>query len=638
MPSLQNFYTSRDNNANASTYVGQLDRLWYNPDLNSIYVSDGNTPGGIPVGLATSANAIFNNITVNGSVLGDLNITGNISAAANNKIGGIAPGPGVFISNIGLLTIDSANLPVSFGNFYANNNILSIVNMNENMILETQGSAEIQMIGNIGFYQFDGTGAPSGQYFYASKDGQLTIYVPAADPAAGAVKIIGTASGNFSPPLNTGVMLQITGQNNDASRLYNDSVGGFAAFVGRRINGTVASPTPVLAGQEIIRISSTGYNGNTIPGTAGARIVFQAMEDFTPTTNGSNLSFWATAVGSNTLAQVATVDVANGVNATKFTTSGTISATGNITGGNLVLSSGGLLSSTGLISTTGNISAGNVSATGNVTGGNIIATTAVSATNYSGTTVSVTGNVTAGNLVTANTVINNGISTTGNISAGNVISYVTLPAGTATKAALRFTAGNILNPPAPGVMSYDGKFFYATPQGAERGLIVTEQVYILNTDYALINQADVQSMFGVSASVSDNTRYAYVINAVIYKTANNITLSFALDGNAVLSSHTYQTSTTAAATLGTLSSPSVLKNSQTSGFTTPVVVTGALNGTGYYSLQVTGVISVTTGGTWNPLIAFSGLPGAGSFVAGGSSVELWPLGTANTTVSIGNWT
>jgi hypothetical protein len=49
MPSIQNFFTSRDNNANASTYVGQLDRLWYDPLTNTIYVSDGVTPGGIAV-------------------------------------------------------------------------------------------------------------------------------------------------------------------------------------------------------------------------------------------------------------------------------------------------------------------------------------------------------------------------------------------------------------------------------------------------------------------------------------------------------------------------------------------------------------------------------------------------------------
>lgn len=559
MASLQNFYTSRDNNANANTYVGQLDRLWYNPNLNSIYVSDGNTPGGIPVGLATGANAIFTNITVNGSVTGNLIIAGNISPASTNKIGGIAPGPGVSVSNIGLLTIDSANLPVSFGNFYANNNILSIVNNNEDMILSTQGDAEIQLIGNVGFYKPDGLPPnTSNRYAFFNKDGQITILVPNTDPTQGAVNIIGSASGQSVTPVNAGVMLHITGNNDEFATQYIDGVNNFSNFIGRRYNGLASAPTAVRAGNVITRFSGIGY-GNTGFGTGStASLSYVALENFTDSAQGTQMQFLTAPVGGIIRQLVANIDVANGVSATKFTT-------------------------------TGNVSAGNV-------------------------------------------------SVTGNIVAGNVNSYVTLPAGTTTQAALTFTAGNILNPPAPGVMSYDGKFFYATPQGAERGLINTQQIYILNTDYALTNQTGVQSMFGVSASVSSNTRYAYVINAVIYKTANNITMSFAMDGNAVLSSHTYQTSTTTGATLATISTPSVLKNSITTGFTTPVVVTGALNGTGYYSLQVTGVVSVTTGGTWNPLIAFSGLPGAGSLVLGGSQVEIWPVGTANTTVSIGNWT
>lgn len=559
MASLQNFYTSRDNNANANTYVGQLDRLWYNPNLNSIYVSDGNTPGGIPVGLATAANAIFTNITVNGSVTGNLVVAGNISPASTNKIGGITPGPGVNVSNVGLLTIDSANLPVSFGNFFANNNILSIVNDNEDMILSTQGDAEIQLIGNVGFYKPDGLPPnTSNRYAFFNKDGQITILVPNTDPTQGAVNIIGSASGQSVTPVNAGVMLHITGNNDEFATQYIDGVNNFSNFIGRRYNGLASAPTAVRAGNVITRFSGIGY-GNTGFGTGStASLSYVALENFTDSAQGTQMQFLTAPVGGIIRQLVANIDVANGVSATKFTT-------------------------------TGNVSAGNV-------------------------------------------------SVTGNIVAGNVNSYVTLPAGTTTQAALTFTAGNILNPPAPGVMSYDGKFFYATPQGAERGLINTQQIYILNTDYALTNQTGVQSMFGVSAGVSSNTRYAYVINAVIYKTANNITMSFAMDGNAVLSSHTYQTSTTAGATLATISTPSVLKNSITTGFTTPVVVTAALNGTGYYSLQVTGIVSVTTGGTWNPLIAFSGLPGAGSFVLGGSQVEIWPVGTANTTVSIGNWT
>lgn len=345
MSFIQNFFTSRDNNANAATYVGQQDRLWYNPITQTLYVSDGTTPGGIPLNLATGANITANVITVNTitstsgtvAVTGNLVISGNISPAAAGKIGGIYPGPGVVISTGGELTIDTANLPLSFGNFTASNNVLSIVNVDEDMILQTEGNAEIQLVGNIGFYKPDGI-PPNVANRYASfnNDGQATFYVPQADPLAGAFKIIGSQSGSFTPPVNTGVMIQVTGQNNDASRIYNDSIGSFSAFVGRRINGNVPAPTAVLAGDEIIRISSTGYDGTEIPGSGTARIVFQAMETYTPTAKGSNLSLWATAVASNTLSKVATIDVANGVNATKFTTSGTISAAGNITTSNTI--------------------------------------------------------------------------------------------------------------------------------------------------------------------------------------------------------------------------------------------------------------------------------------------------------------
>ena len=53
---IQNFFTSRDNNTNGNTYVGQEGRLFYNSDTNALYVSDGTTVGGIPV--STTATAI----------------------------------------------------------------------------------------------------------------------------------------------------------------------------------------------------------------------------------------------------------------------------------------------------------------------------------------------------------------------------------------------------------------------------------------------------------------------------------------------------------------------------------------------------------------------------------------------------
>ena len=588
---IQNFFTSRDNNLDGNTYVGQLGRLWYNPDTNSLYASDGLTVGGVPVDLATGANITANIITVATltsttgeiTVTGDLDISGNISPAANGKIGGIQPGPGVDISNTGILTIDTANIPLSFGDFTANNNILTIVNVDENMVLATQGNAEIQLVGNIGFYKPNGL-PPNvdNRYFQATNDGQITILVPAEDPVAGGVEIIGSATGNFIQPGQPGAMLHITGNPGVAARIYLDGNDGYASIVGRRWNGNVAAPTQVLAGEDVLRINATAatnLDGGNVPGQAIAQIAMTALEDQTATAQGSDIRFTVTPLGQPTAnrVEVANISVANGVTATQFTTAGNVTATGNISGGNLLLSSGGIISSTGLI------------------------------------------------------------STTGNISAGNVNSYVTLPAGTATVAPLVFTTGVVTTSPITGAMNYDGRVFYATPQDSERGLIVTEQIYVINADYALTDQTALQTLLGASVTLSSNTRYAYRILAGVYKTANNIALQYALGGNVVLARHTYETLTTAAAGLGTLTSPNVVRNVLTTNFDTAVTVTSNLNGTGYYSLTVQGKLNVTTGGTWFPQIGFTGLPGAGSLVTAGSSIEIWPIGATGANVSIGNW-
>lgn len=50
----QDFFTSRRNFDNSTTYVGQLDRLWYDPVTNTIRIGDGS-PGGKKVCDATGA-------------------------------------------------------------------------------------------------------------------------------------------------------------------------------------------------------------------------------------------------------------------------------------------------------------------------------------------------------------------------------------------------------------------------------------------------------------------------------------------------------------------------------------------------------------------------------------------------------
>jgi hypothetical protein len=336
---IQNLFTSRDNNLDGNTYVGQLGRLWYNPDTNSLYASDGVTVGGVPVDLATNANILANNLTVTQitsttgtvTVTGNLAITGNISPATETKIGGVRAGPGANISNDGLLTIDTAGLPLSFGDFTANNNILTLVNEDQNMVLATQGSAEIQLVGNIGFYRTNGLPPDVGnRYFKATDDGQIEISVSNADPLLGALEIVGTSTGNIIPPGITGSMLHITGQLGIPSRVYYDGNGDYVSWVGRRWNGNVDSPTQVLAGEDVLRINATAATDAGVGNVAFVQISASALENQTTTAQGSQLTFTVTPVGepATNRVNVANITVANGVSATKFTGN----LTGNVTG------------------------------------------------------------------------------------------------------------------------------------------------------------------------------------------------------------------------------------------------------------------------------------------------------------------
>lgn len=555
---IQNLFTSRDNNLDGNTYVGQLQRLWYDPDTNALYVSDGVTPGGVPVGLDPDSNITANVITVKTltstsgtiSVTGNLSITGNISPASNVKIGGVRAGPGVNISNAGVLTIDSANVPFSFGNFFANNNILSIVNVDEDMILATQGSAEIQLVGNIGFYRTNGLPPdPANRFFYAQDDGQIQIFVPNTDPLLGAVEIIGSASLQTVSPAVAGVMLHITGQPNQAASQYIDGIGSNPNYIGRRYNGNAVTPTQVLAGQSIVRFSGQGYSTGGFNPPADGTISLDALEDFTESDQGAIWRFLVNPVGGNVRQEVANISVANGVTATKFETAGTVSATGNVTGGNLLTTglisatgnitggnlAGSLISGTlttanqanitavgtlGSLSVSGNVQAGNlrtvgiISATGNITGGNI------AATNHTGTIVSVTGNVTAGNILTGGL-----ISATGGITSADGISdskgdVRSIPVNTQnTGYTLQATdAGKLINMTTGNVTVPAGIF--ASPFG-QAITIYNDQ----NSSNAIVQAANVTIRLAGTASTGNRTLSRYGLATVVCVSANTFVIS-----------------------------------------------------------------------------------------------------------------
>jgi hypothetical protein len=187
-------------------------------------------------------------------------------------------------------------------------------------------------------------------------------------------------------------------------------------------------------------------------------------------------------------------------------TANIISATGNITGGNL-LTAGVVFGN--IVSATGNVNAANIYlsgqqvAAGNITGGNLNSTTDVSAsgnvkaggvTSYS--FISATGTATVGNLATGGTISATGNATVGNISAtnhtGTTISVTgnvtgTYFIGTATSAQYADVAENYTsdNNYEPGTVLEFGGIAEVTLATAETprvaGVVSTLPAHLMNS-------------------------------------------------------------------------------------------------------------------------------------------------------------
>jgi hypothetical protein len=310
----------------AETYVGHLGRLFYDDANGVIKLSDGVTPGGLSI---------------------------PYTIATDTVVGGIKAGPGIVINSEGQLLIDSEGLEFSFGDFqgtvgtYAEGHpqegddyaLLGSIKANEDIVIASNGTGIVKVIGDFSVRTPNSSlnGALLTEpIFRVSGDGQIRMLVPNTDSLTGAVEIIGSDSGQEVLPAVAGVMLHITGNNDEFATVYNDGVNNFSNYIGRRYNGTAASPTQVLSGNVICRFSGTGYGTTVFPAGAAASISMVALENFTDTQQGAKIEFLTAPVGGLTRQLVASVSVADGVSATKFITSGTVSATGNITGNSFI--------------------------------------------------------------------------------------------------------------------------------------------------------------------------------------------------------------------------------------------------------------------------------------------------------------
>ena len=317
---IYDFFLSRNNGPTMANYVGHTGRLFYESSTGEIRISDGITAGGLPI---------------------------PITLATETVPGGVKLGPGIILNSEGQILIDSSGLEFSFGDFqgivgtYTDSTayaLLSSVNADEDIVIASNGAGSIKVVGQFDIYKTNGTVTGSLEeeepFFRVKEDGQVRILVPLADTTEGGVEIIGSLLGTALEPGIAGTMLHLTGNAGESTRVYHDTLSDYGSYVFRRYNGSVASPTAVLVNEDIGRINFTAATTAGMGNVSTAQMRVTALENQTPTAQGSKITFTVTPIGSAASARVdvATITVADGVNATKFTGPLTGNVTGNVSG------------------------------------------------------------------------------------------------------------------------------------------------------------------------------------------------------------------------------------------------------------------------------------------------------------------
>jgi hypothetical protein len=279
--------------------------------------------------------------------------------------------------------------------------------------------------------------------------------------------------------------------------------------------------------------SGTNMSGNLI-GSGNVTVTTNTstvLATFTGT--GANIAGYASASGNITGGNILTagqVSATGNVTGANFIgnvippAGGAVSTTGNITGGNIL--TGGLISATGTI--TGSSYLGTtVSVTGNITGGNILGGANVNATTHTGTTASLSGNVTGGNILTAGL-----ISATGNVSGNFFLgngSQLTGISAAASAAQIENGTSNIK--------------FSGSGGSATINIGGTSNVIVVDTTTIYANVANVQSIVKNSANAVGNigstTNYFNQtftdrVNATTVSAAGNVTGNYILGNGALL--------------------------------------------------------------------------------------------------------
>ena len=188
-----------------------------------------------------------------------------------------------------------------------------------------------------------------------------------------------------------------------------------------------------------------------------------------------------------------------------------------------------------------------------------------------------------------------------------------------------------------GLLEYDGKVFYNTPQGAQRGVDPSMQFFRLNAALAGSNATGAQSIFGKSVTLSSSTVYAFEISYALLKSAGvtSHTISIGFGGTATLNNIGWQIHNPTAPTAPS-TTPAVAANyliAATAQVTTVALTAASIEAAG----MIFGTVSVNAGGTFIPQYTLSAAPGGAYSTDIGSYMTIYPIGTAGADVNVGTW-
>ena len=414
-----------------------------------------------------SINAVSGNIAAGNFLTGGLvSATGNVTGG-NVLTGGAVSATGTITGTSHLGAVVSATANITGGNILTGGLISATGNLQAGNI---RTAGQVSATGNI-------TGAATITGLGNATTGILAGVFGTANVALHANAVV-TSAGNANSSA------QFALQNNSSLAnastdlaLYNNLGTDSQYFINMGIvsstyNGSAAGANVFSANDGYLYVVGNSETGPVGSGAGVGNLILGA-------TNGQVITWLGNVSTANIITVTATtgfyvtglITATGNVTGGNVRTTGLITATGNITGGNIL--TGGLVSATGNITSTANVTGGNgltgglisatgtitgtshlgavVSVTANITGGNVLTGGLISATS----TITSAANVTGGNLLTGGLVSATGtitgtshlgavVSVTANITGGNLLTGGLISATSTITSAANVTGGNIL--------------------------------------------------------------------------------------------------------------------------------------------------------------------------------------------------